>query len=738
MTKGRRSAPTGQAVPAQSSAEFAAKAQNLQALRDAVVDSAGVGAGLWFSYLFVLFYFLIAVGSVTHRDLLLESPIKLPFLNIELPLVGFFVLGPLLFLIVHAYVLLHFVLLAGKAGIFHDELEKQIADPSTRARLRRQLPSNIFVQILAGPREVRSGIFGFMLRLVAWISLLAGPLALLVFFQLQFLPYHHGGATWWHRLAVLADLTLLWMLWPSVARGKTTWITLRDFRRRNVVASALASLVPLLLVLDIATFPGDWPLEKLPEVRFVPIKWPARSDQGNVGDDVKQQATGTGKAPLFTALMQSIENEAKQFLESVQLIEWTSLHGLLVAGKIDPVSRKPVSLWSNRLVLSYVDVIDSAKFDTEDKINAVRETLLLRGRRLEGAVFVGAKLRKVDFTAAQLQDADFTEADVRDAKFECATEGDANHPFSYGPCANLQRASLYFARIQGASLNEAQLQGALLTGAWLQGASLGSAHLERAELKGAKLQGAILIGAQLQGAVLSNAGLEAAALDSAEFQGAWLDGARLQGASLSMTNLQGALLEGAQFQGALLKHVSVWRADPRQIKGRPILVPPLVYDQKCDKYSHCKSFVELERLIEEQHLHKSRDLEEKYMLRTAILDPARVYKDDKAISDAWDNLEKSSAWSQDDEKMLAETMQRIGCNAEGAPYVIRILMSDLEFRPGSRFGPNSIFPTQVVAKFLDEKQCDGARALSEADKVRLNRIRRSLLPPTSASAGPEE
>jgi hypothetical protein len=87
-------------------------------LRDAVIDAAGVGAGLWLSYLFVLFYFAIAAGAVTHRDLLLENPVKLPFLNIELPLKAFFVLGPLVFFIVHAYVLLHFVLLTGKIGAF--------------------------------------------------------------------------------------------------------------------------------------------------------------------------------------------------------------------------------------------------------------------------------------------------------------------------------------------------------------------------------------------------------------------------------------------------------------------------------------------------------------------------------------------------------------------------------------------------------------------------------------------
>jgi len=46
---------------------FAGKAKDLGALRDAVVDAATVGTGLWLSYLFALFYFAIAAGAVTHR-----------------------------------------------------------------------------------------------------------------------------------------------------------------------------------------------------------------------------------------------------------------------------------------------------------------------------------------------------------------------------------------------------------------------------------------------------------------------------------------------------------------------------------------------------------------------------------------------------------------------------------------------------------------------------------------------
>jgi hypothetical protein len=168
---------------------FADRATDLGALRDAVVDAAGVSTGLWLSYLFVLFYFAIAAGAVTHRDLFLENPVKLPFLNVELPLKAFFILGPLVFLIVHAYVLLHFILLAGKIGAFHSELQEQVAGDERRVQLLRQLPSNIFVQSLAGPRDVRGGPIGFLMRLVTHISLAAGPIALLILFQLQFLTW---------------------------------------------------------------------------------------------------------------------------------------------------------------------------------------------------------------------------------------------------------------------------------------------------------------------------------------------------------------------------------------------------------------------------------------------------------------------------------------------------------------------------------------------------------------------
>src|ERR1700736_175605 len=154
----------GSALPA-----IAAKADDLLEIKKSVEDAASVSGGLWLSYLFVLSYIAIAAGAVTHADLLLQNPVKLPFLNVELPLKAFFALAPFIVLIIHAYALMHFIMLGKKASRFHTELRRQSPDRQShkstaapddtqkdvRDKLRRLLPSNIFVQILAGPPELR-------------------------------------------------------------------------------------------------------------------------------------------------------------------------------------------------------------------------------------------------------------------------------------------------------------------------------------------------------------------------------------------------------------------------------------------------------------------------------------------------------------------------------------------------------------------------------------------------------
>ena len=104
---------------------IAAHATDLEAIKRSVEDAAAVSGGLWLSYLLALFYLAVAAGAVSHADLFLENPVKLPFLNIELQLKAFFLIAPLLFVVIHVYTLTYFVILSNKARWYHYELRQQ-------------------------------------------------------------------------------------------------------------------------------------------------------------------------------------------------------------------------------------------------------------------------------------------------------------------------------------------------------------------------------------------------------------------------------------------------------------------------------------------------------------------------------------------------------------------------------------------------------------------------------------
>jgi uncharacterized protein YjbI with pentapeptide repeats len=55
------------------------------------------------------------------------------------------------------------------------------------------------------------------------------------------------------------------------------------------------------------------------------------------------------------------------------------------------------------------------KIADQEKFDAVKQTLILRGLNLEGAVFLNADLRKVDLTKAQLQGASLAGAQLQGA-----------------------------------------------------------------------------------------------------------------------------------------------------------------------------------------------------------------------------------------------------------------------------------------------------------------------------------
>ena len=123
--------------------------------------------------------------------------------------------------------------------------------------LRWQLPSNFFIQFLAGPEDIRGGRFGTALRAIAWITLVIAPILLLLMTQIQFLPFHSSFITSTHRVILFADLWLLFWLWRKIL-----WDEVHDdpTRRSSLAWTVFCRALSLCVVLFsvvVATFPGE-------------------------------------------------------------------------------------------------------------------------------------------------------------------------------------------------------------------------------------------------------------------------------------------------------------------------------------------------------------------------------------------------------------------------------------------------------------------------------------------------
>jgi uncharacterized protein YjbI with pentapeptide repeats len=460
---------------------------------------------------------------------------------------------------------------------------------------------------------------------------------------------------------------------------------LRRIARCGVVGTAAAASVMLVLfVFTVATFPDEWLEVHLPPLPLI-----------HVND----------------------ENGPR----------WESLHEYLFVGRINEAG-KSSSLWSNRLELPRLDIIDHAKYDTEAKFEALPETFSLRTRHLEGAVLSQTNLRKVDFTAA-----------------------------------HLQGALLDQAQLQGAAFTNAELQGAYLDAAHLQGVQLDGAHLEAASLGGAQLQGALLFGAKLYGSKLDGAQLQGASLDAAGLRGAFLARAQLQGASFKGADLQGACLVDANVQSTSFTLAHAWLAETRSVT---LLPPPASKDAYADD---CFSQIdEKRRLVLAKGITGIREgdptsadrrppqddgsnieaetigIIEKTVPKGKLRDQAlaRLEKQfglgiktqEFKMKAAWFSL--SNGQSEDLVEFKRGLVQQwiiAGCTADGAYVIHGLLLQTAQIEAGSRSipsalaatfaGPDRSIPPDLARHFLERERYPGGYGLSEADKAGLMEIR---------------
>ncbi|MEA2879741.1 MAG: hypothetical protein QOF14_4937 [Hyphomicrobiales bacterium] len=515
------------------------------ALERAVNDSATRVSAIWLSFVAFSAYLAAAASNISHRQLFLEDPIKLPTINIDLPLVASAILLPLLFVIYHVYVLLQVVLLARTAAAYNEAIERAAPDTTDSTRVRQRLGNTLFAQLFAGSPREREGVLGWLLRAMTWITLAIAPVFVLILFEIRFLPYHGALVTWTHRALITIDLLAILLLWAGavdVRRNIALRSLMHDWK------TALGAAVIVLLACTLVTFPGELG-------RF----WVGAFAESNASEGEVAEcripwifsAAGTGYDRLVLRGEDVVDDEKLK-----RIVEVAKANGQPAYASERTRVFRGRDLRCGRFSGSDLRHVD---FSQSDLTGAI-----LRGARLEGTTFSGARLNGAILDGAQLQEAFFgTSGNLAEARVGKPKSEDEDPPDSIrqagadrpevelGP-AELSGIYLRGAQLQGAHLKGVTLDDANLTGARLEGALLESASMRRAKLPRAVLAGARLDSAILHGAVLQSANLDGASLDNAHLQGSRLTMASLRGASLRHTEMQGLKLFRTDLEGAVL------------------------------------------------------------------------------------------------------------------------------------------------------------------------------------------
>ncbi len=510
---------------------------NPYSLLEAVNNSSDTAHTAWLIFLAIMTYFMIAVAGVTHRDLLLETPVALPIMQVAIPITQFFQFAPVVLVLLHVGLLSQLVLLARKTLEFDHAIRLLETSERRTHPLRLELNNFFFVQAIAGPH--RSAVMSVFLHGMSWLTLVVLPVILILYIQVVFLPYHDLAITWTQRVALLVDVALLLMIGVFLMRLETSFV--QAFVRTtsanpfSFVATVMVLGFAMMFSLFAATIPGE------------------RLDQ------VTTRLFGTPKH-----LAERDLRYGSGLLPTVFNYEGNgALFGVLPR-------------W---LVVTDTDLV------ADKDLSGDEASVKLRGRNLKFARLDRSDLHQADLTGAILDDASFAGADLTKARLSCADTNElrlsANRELAKCTSARgtnfararMSEANLAGADLRGAKFDDARLESAELTDAILAGANFFRASLDRADITGgvqaqganfllASMQGADLTGAQLQNATLSNASLQGAVLSLAQLQGAVLQDADLEAGSLHLARLEGADLSGSRITGADFRGAQIWMTKP--------------------------------------------------------------------------------------------------------------------------------------------------------------------------------
>ena len=496
-------------------------------------SSSSIARNLFIGYVAIAGFIAVTLLSTDDIQILLYSPLKLPLLNIDIDLKGFYSLTPWIFGIVHLNLLIIFSILTHKLHHFESCIHPLSWPDRTNFRSRLHVFS--LTQYVSGRQP---GLLGGVIHFTTWLTVTILPIILVLWIQIDFLPAQEQNIIIWQRIIVVLECLFTFYFWHRIMQARRRQLMPKNWSpklwdKSTIGGKLLFILCGLVIVWSvfIAVIPLS-PWERQLNIWFSNRSCDAEVTLTSWTEALEDKSKSDKFVSTMTTLLSDKNPEVitdnNSFNRKCVLPATRWLHHNKEAffpSHIDLTTRVK-SVFINEIYPK--EILNALKNDT----NANESLSPIIGLNLSNRSLKFAILDYKSFLGASFQN------------------------------SQLQGASIANANFKNTNFNSANLQGANLTGTFFQGANFSKAKLTKSNLNQTNLQGAILVNSESNYSKFVNANLNATNFSESELRfskltGATLNGAmfwnaNLQGADLTETKLIGTEFHSTKLQGAIL------------------------------------------------------------------------------------------------------------------------------------------------------------------------------------------
>ncbi len=355
-------------------------------------------------FLLFLVYLLLGILSTSDKMLYMETPIKMPLLNLDLPIISFYTFMPL-FVLVLQFNLLYIVSQYKRRFM-------NVCDKYGKEEIR-SLPFGLLEGAIYSENRL-----SFFLKVVINFLLFAFAPIILIFFYFRFTDYQDFVISSWNLFAVIISTIISGLFSPLFNSSKSKKV----FIRIIISVIVLGLLYYHLEIVRVFTNKGS-SFKELEKVY--------------IGSKI------IPKLEVDSEFLIPIDRDKLELLKDLDDLE---------DGKALLQYNIPFNQENRNFI--YANFSNSIMIKTNFKGCDFRKAYL-SGANFQEADLCRTNLQGADLSGTNLQKADLSEANLKGANLSGANlKG-----------ANLSRANLKGANLKGANLSEANLERANLKGA---------------------------------------------------------------------------------------------------------------------------------------------------------------------------------------------------------------------------------------------------------------------------------